>query len=167
MPFLIDSVVRSRENFENELELIIQEECTAIHSSVQWKFRKEANRYLNSIKEGNPTFFREIVFEDVYPLYGQTDIKGSSDARNEATKQDLKLQLTYIETVLKKLCNHTPLPILEQMNFAITGYLEEIDDNMQVDTMRKILEFLNAEIVTFFKDIRERNESFKELVDEY
>ncbi len=167
MPFLIDSVVRSKENFENELELIIQQECTAIHSSVQWKFRKEAKRYLNSITEGNPTFFREIVFEDVHPLYGQTDIKGSSEARNEATKKDLKLQLTYIETALKKLCVHTPLPILEQMNFAITDYLEEIEENLQVDTERKIMDFLISEIVPFFKYIRERNETFKELVDEY
>ncbi len=167
MPFLIDSVVRSKENYENDLELIIQEECTAIHSSVQWKFRKEANRYLNSITEGNPTFFREIVFEDVYPLYGQTDIKGSSEARNEATKEDLKLQLNYIETVIKKLNAHTPLPILEQMKFAITRYLEEIDENLQVDTERKIIDFLTSEIVPFFKYIRERNELFKELVDEY
>lgn len=167
MPFLIDSVVRSKDNFENELELIIQEECTSIHSSVQWKFRKEAKRYLNSITEGNPTFFREIVFEDVYPLYGQTDIKGSSEARNEATKQDLILQLTHIETVLKKLTNHTPLPILEQMNFAINGYLEEIEENLQVDTERKIMDFLTSEIIPFFKYIRERNEIFKDLVDEY
>lgn len=167
MPFLIDSVVRSKEKFENELELIIQEECTAIHSSVQWKFRKEAKRYLNLITEGNPTFFREIVFEDVYPLYGQTDIKGSSEARNEATKKDLILQLAHIETVLKKLANHTALPILEQMNFSINEYLEEIEENLQVDTERKIIDFLTSEIVPFFKYIRERNEIFKDLVDEY
>ncbi len=167
MPFLIDSVVRSKENFENELELIIQQECTAIHSSVQWKFRKEAKRYLNSVTEGNPTFFREIVFEDVYPLYGQTDIKGSSEARNLATKQDLKLQLNHIENVLKKLSNHTSLPILEQMNFTISSYLEEIEENLQVDTENKIMDFLTSEIIPFFKYIRERNETFKQLVDDY
>src|SRR5690606_3128793 len=128
MPFLIDSVVRSKENLENELELVIQEECTAIHSSVHWKFRKEAKRYLNSIAEGNPTFFREIVFEDVHPLYGQTDIKGSSEARNLATKQDLALQLNHIEKVLKKLAAHSPLPILEQMNFTIAKFLCEIEE---------------------------------------
>lgn len=167
MPFLIDSVVRSKENLENELELIIQEECTAIHSSVHWKFRKEAKRYLNSISEGNPTFFREIVFEDVHPLYGQTDIKGSSEARNEATKQDLILQLEYIESVLKKISNQSPLPILEQMNYTIALFLEEIQENLQVDTERKIVNFLTSEIIPFFKYIRGRGETFKELVDEY
>src|SRR5690606_13322708 len=56
MPFLVDTVVRSKENLENELELIIQEECTAIHSSVHRKFRREAKRYLAAISEGSPTF---------------------------------------------------------------------------------------------------------------
>ena len=85
MPFLVDSVVRGKKQIENKLELIIQEECTSLHPSVHWKFRKEAKRYLNSITQGKPTFFREVVFEDVHPLYGQIDVKGSSEARNEAT----------------------------------------------------------------------------------
>lgn len=167
MPFVIDTVVRSKQNMENELELIIQEECTALHSSVQWKFRKEAQRFLSSITDGNPTFFREVVFEDVYPLYGQTDIKGSSDARNEATKKDLILQLSYIDGILKKLMKHSPLPILEQMKFTIIEFLEEIDDNLQVDTERKIMNFLSSEIIPFFKYLRERNDTYKGLVDEY
>lgn len=167
MPFLIDSVVRSKENLENELELIIQEECTAIHSSVHWKFRQEAKRYLNSITEGNPTFFREIVFEDVYPLYGQTDIKGSSEARNEATKQDLTLQLTYIDGLLKKLLNQTSLPIYEQMKFTIATFSQEIEENLQVDTERKIMNFISGEIIPLLKHIRQKNETYREWVDEY
>src|SRR5690606_29513389 len=145
MPFLIDSVVRSKDNLENELELVIQEECTSIHSSVHWKFRKEAKRYLNSISQGNPTIFREVVFEDVHPLYGQTDIKGSSDARNQATKKDLLLQLTYIEDLIKKLNSHNSLPIYEQMNFVIAGFLEEIGDNLHVDTEQKTMNYLTSE----------------------
>lgn len=167
MPFVLDTVVRSKQNIENELELIIQEECTALHSSVHWKFRKEAKRYLNSISEGNPTIFREVVFEDVHPLYGQTDIKGSSDARNEATKKDLTLQLNYIGEILEKLMKHSPLPILEQIKFTIVGFLDEIEENLQVDTERKIMNFLSSEIIPFFKYIRKRNATYKELVDEY
>ncbi|TXD69686.1 GAF domain-containing protein [Aequorivita lipolytica] len=167
MPFLVDAVVRSKENLENELELIIQEECTAIHSSVHWKFRQEAKRYLNSMNEGNPTFFKEVVFEDIYPLYGQTDIKGSSDARNEATKQDLMLQLTYIDELLKKLSNQSSLPIFEQMKFTIASFSKEIEENLQVDTERKIMNFISSEITPFFKHIRQRNETHKEWVDDY
>ncbi len=167
MPFLIDSVVRSKSNLENEVELVIQEECTSIHSSVHWKFRKEAKRYLNTIADGNPTFFREVVFEDVFPLYGQTDIKGSSEARNEATKQDLLIQLGYIEKVLKKLNNQYPMPIIDQMIFNTIGFLNEIEENLQVDTEKKIMNFLVSEIIPFFKYIREKNELYKGFVDEY
>jgi len=167
MPFLIDSVVRSKENLDNELELIIQEECTAIHSSVHWKFRQEASRYLHSINEGSPTFFREIIFEDIYPLYGQTDIKGSSEARNEATKQDLILQLTYIDELLRKLSNQSSLPIFEQMKFAIASFSQEIKENLQVDTERKIMNFISSEIIPLFKHIRQRNDTHRAWVDEY
>lgn len=167
MPFLIDSVVRSKNNLENELELIIQEECTSLHNSVHWKFRKEAKRYLNSIAEGNPTFFREVVFDDVYPLYGQTDIKGSSEARNEAIKKDLKLQLEYIAQVIKKLNAVRALPILDQMEFSIEGFLKDIGENLQVDTERKIMNFLTAEIIPFFQFVGGKNDTYKALVDEY
>jgi hypothetical protein len=167
MPFLIDSVVRSKENLENELELIIQEECTAIHSSVHWKFRQEAKRYLTNINEGHANYFREIVFEDIYPLYGQIDIKGSSEARNEATKQDLLLQLTYIDALLQKLSKQNPLPIFEQMKFTIDNFSNEITENLQVDTERKIMDFIASEIIPFFNHFRQRNNTHKKWVDEY
>lgn len=167
MPFLIDSVVRSKQNLENELELIIQDECTSIHTSVHWKFRQEAKRYLNAINEGNPNIFREIVFQDIYPLYGQTDIKGSSEARNEATKEDLLLQLTYIDELLKKLSKQSALPIYEQMKFSIISFSKEIKENLQVDTERKIMNFISSEIIPLLKHIRQHNDTHREWVDEY
>ncbi|WP_310993042.1 GAF domain-containing protein [Aequorivita marina] len=167
MPFVIDTVVRSKRNLENELELIIQEECTALHPSVHWKFRREAKLYLNASNEGKQTVFREVIFEDVFPLYGQTDIKGSSEARNEATKKDLRLQLTYIDRVLDDFMKHRSLPILEQMKFNINEFLEAISENLKVDAERKILDFLSSDIIPFFKHIRERSKTYEKLVDDY
>ena len=167
MPFLVDSVVRAKRNLENEVELVVQSECTSIHNSVQWKFRKEAKRYLASIAEGNPTFFREIVFPDVHPLYGQTDIKGSSESRNEATKKDLEEQLEYVVQVIKKLKTLQPMPILDQMEFTITGFIAEICENLQVDTERKIIGFLSTEIIPFFDHLAHTDESHKKLVEGY
>lgn len=167
MPFLVDSVVRAKSNLENELELIVQSECTSIHNSVHWKFRKEAKRYLESISDGNPTFFREVVFQDVHPLYGQIDIKGSSEARNEATKNDLVEQLEYVMQVIKKLNTLEPMPIFDQMEFAIAEYLEEICENLQVDTERKIIGFLSSEIIPFFAHLSRTNEDYKKLVEDY
>ena len=33
------------------------------------------------------------MFSDVYPLYGQIDIKGSSEMRNTTTQEDIVLQV--------------------------------------------------------------------------
>ena len=40
LPYLVDSIRRTIERKENEIELLIQQECTSIHPSVHWKFRK-------------------------------------------------------------------------------------------------------------------------------
>lgn len=167
MPFLVDSVVRTKNRVENELELIVQEECTSIHNSVHWKFRKEAQRYMNTLAEGNPTFFREIVFEDVYPLYGQIDIKGSSEARNLATKQDLELQLEHIQKIINKINILEPLPIYEEMDFSITGFLSNIEMNLHVDTEKHILTFLKADVIPLFQYLQKNGGPIKELIDEY
>lgn len=167
MPFLINTVIRSKEQAENELELIIQEECTALHSSVHWKFRKEAKRYFMVQEEGNPAIFREIVFEDVHPLFGQIDIIGSSNARNEATKNDLKLQLEHILNILKKIYGQQELPIFEHFIFTVENNLKELADNLQVDSERRIMAFLKTEIIPMFDHLSKKNESLRTLLTAY
>lgn len=167
MPFIVDSVVRAKVNLENELELIIQEECTSIHSSVHWKFRKEALKYFTSVTLGNPSVFGEIVFPDVFPLYGQTDIKASSEARNEATKKDLLEQLEHVFKVLEKMKAVESLPIIEQLHFTLEGFLKEITENLQVDTERKIISFLSAEIIPLFEYLGKTNKNHQKHIEEY
>ncbi len=167
MPFLIDSVVRSKQQTENELELIIQEECTSIHKSVHWKFLREAKRYYAAVNSNTPANFREITFEDVYPLFGQIDIKGSSEARNAATKKDLELQLTNISKIIKKAHKLEKLPIYEQLVFRIEGYLKDFKDHLQVDSERQVLDFLKGEIIPLFRHLEIKNPELKKLIQSY
>jgi hypothetical protein len=76
LPYIVDTLERYNSDLENQLEAIIQREYTAIHSSVYWKFRNEAQKYTDT--SNKDYIFKEIVFKEVYPLYGQIDIKGSS-----------------------------------------------------------------------------------------
>ncbi|HLW33858.1 MAG TPA: hypothetical protein VKX40_16475, partial [Aequorivita sp.] len=116
---------------------------------------------------GNPSVFREVVFPDVFPLYGQTDIKGSSEARNEATKQDLLEQLDYVSTVLNKMKVIESLPILEQILFTIEGFLKEITENLQVDTEQKIIGFLSTDIIPLFEYLSKTNKDHQKHIEEY
>ncbi|GAA3518405.1 hypothetical protein GCM10022393_35660 [Aquimarina addita] len=167
MPYLVDSVVRSKAKVEDELELIIQDECTAIHHSVYWKFRKEAERFMLANLEGNPVSFREIVFEDVYPLFGQVDIKGSSEARNDAVKQDLVLQLKEILKIIKNIIELDSLPIYDQIKYRIENYIRTISEKLQVDSEQKILSFINKEITPLFKHLSKKSEELKNLIERY
>ena len=167
MPYLVDSVLRSKVKAENELELIIQEECTSIHGSVYWKFRQEAKRFMRAKVEGRPASFREIVFENVYPLYGQIDVKGSSEARNEAIQKDLQFQLTEISKILDLGINSDSLPIYEQLKFRIDKFIEEVTDQLEVDSEQKILSFIKKEIIPLFEHLKKKHSDLEILINQY
>lgn len=167
LPFLANSVNRSKELAENEVELLIQQECTSIHSSVHWKFKQEARRVLKKQMNGEDASFREVVFENVYPLFGQIDIKGSSGARNVATQDDLILQLQHVKKIISKIYKIEPLPIYEQINFRIKNFLSDLEANLQVDSERRVLNFLRNEIVPLYDHLSAKNETLKALIDKY
>jgi len=166
MPFIVSAVKRAKNEEENLIEAIIQQECTSIHSSVHWRFRREARHFIHEQFKGNEVSFNKIVFNDVYPLYGQIDIKGSSDARNKATKQDLTLQLKGVKDIVEKATTIESLPIYEQFIFQINQYLEDLKSNFQVDSERHISLFIDYEINPLLVHL-EVLEPLKELIKAY
>lgn len=167
MPYLETYLVQAQQRKESELELIIQQECTSIHPSVHWKFKQEAKKYLQAQLVGNEPSFREAVFENVYPLFGQIDIKGSSGARNLAVKDDLELQLAYVLKIIKKIFDIEKLPIYEQLEFRIKDFLEDLATNFQVDSERSVVKFLKTEINPLFKHLSSKSDSLKVLIEMY
>lgn len=167
MPYLLDTAKQSKEETENEIELLIQQECTTIHQSVHWKFKKEADRVIRAKYKEEEASFNEIVFNDVYPLYGQIDIKGSSKARNDATVKDLHNQLTAVNKVLEGIYKKEKLPIYEQLSFRITSFLNDIDTLLHVDSEKQVIDFLKREINPLFNHLKEKDKYYKELVDDY
>lgn len=157
MPYIVTAVKRSKAEEENLIEAIIQQECTSIHPSVNWKFKKEAKAFLKNNLLGNQVGFGKIVFEEVYPLYGQIDIKGSSKARNIATRQDLTLQLSLAKDIVEKVFIIDSLPIYEQFIFQIDTYLEGLNEHFQVDSEQQILQFFSNEITPLFKHLLNSN----------
>ena len=168
MPYIVSSVMRSKEEEENLIEAIIQQECTSIHSSVYWKFGEAARQFLKDKQRiGDSAVFREIVFNDVYPLFGQMDVKGSSDARNEATQKDLSLQLNYVSRILKKLNDQESLLIFEQLQFQLNSFISELKEEFKVDTEQRIVTFLKDEIEPIFEYQRNKIPQIKAEINDY
>ncbi|TYA69918.1 GAF domain-containing protein [Seonamhaeicola marinus] len=166
MPYIISAVERSKSEEENLIEAIIQKECTSIHPSVHWRFAKEAKEFIKNEMNGENARFKKVVFDDVYPLFGQIDIKGSSEARNKATAQDLTLQLTAVKNIFKKAKEQEPLPIYDQFIYQVKAYLKGLKDHFQVDSEQQISEFFKTEVEPVFKHLSNVNE-VKELIEEY
>tara|TARA_Y100000815_G_scaffold84801_1_gene73521 strand:- start:36484 stop:38865 length:2382 start_codon:yes stop_codon:yes gene_type:complete len=167
MPYLVDSMKRAKERWENQMELLIQNECTSIHPSVHWRFRNEARRVMKQQDAGNMASFREVVFEDVYPLFGQMDIKGSSELRNDATKRDLELQLRMVHRIMTRIKERESLPIYEKYMHTIEAFSEEIKDILEVDSERKVLNFLQDEIIPLFQHVEKKDDDLKDLIQDY
>lgn len=163
MPYIVTAVKRSKKEEENLIEAIIQQECTSIHPSVYWKFEKEAKSFLKNKLLGNQIGFGKIAFEEVYPLYGQIDIKGSSEARNLATKQDLILQLNAAKRIIDEVFKIEPLPIYEQIIFQINSYLQGLESYFQVDSEQQISEFFKNEITPLFNHLIEIKKFTQEI----
>ena len=167
MPFLVDYIVRSKQKLKNDLELIIQNECTSIHPSVHWKFLKEAKHFITESSLGNKAIYNEIIFKNVYPLYGQIDIKGSSEARNSATKNDLTLQLNIVLELLEKINKINPLLIYEQYKHRITSFLETLNTHLQVDSEHQVVKFLEEDIFPLFSHLKTKGDTHKNLLGDY
>ncbi|MFD1817937.1 hypothetical protein SAMN04515674_101194 [Pseudarcicella hirudinis] len=103
MPFLADTIERLSFGLQNQVQAVIQDKYTTIHESVYWKFRDEAKRLVYEQQLGREYTLKEIVFPDVYPLYGQIDIRGSSEARNLSVQKDLQKQLEMLLSLLEKV----------------------------------------------------------------
>ncbi|MEM6516138.1 MAG: GAF domain-containing protein, partial [Bacteroidota bacterium] len=135
MPFIVSSVLRSKEEEENLVKAVIQQECTSIHSSVYWKFEESARQFLKDKQQnGDRAVFGEVVFNDIYPLFGQMDVKGSSNARNIATEKDLSMQLNYVSKILDDLNSSDPLPIYEQLLYQLNEFSDELKEEFKVDS---------------------------------
>jgi hypothetical protein len=119
MPFLVNTIDRQITATQNQIQAIIQNEYTTLHPSVQWKFVKEARKYIERRAQNKEYELKEIVFEEVYPLYGQIDIKGSSDSRNLSIQRDLNNQLTALIGIVSKL---------QELDGLATEYLQKLLD---------------------------------------
>lgn len=166
MPYIVSAVERSKREEENLIEAIIQTECTSIHPSVHWKFELEARNFINDQLKGEEPNFNKIAFENVYPLYGQMDIKGSSEARNTATQLDLNIQLESIRTIIEDAFELEKLPIYEQFLFQINKFLEGLKAQFQVDSEQQISSFIEQDIDPLFEHLK-NVDHFKDAIQSY
>jgi len=167
-PLFSMSLLRSREEIDNRIEAIMREEFTAMHPSVEWKFIEEAFNIMEN-RETDPDFseMNPIGFENIYPLYGQADIVGSSQRRNLSIQTDLIENLNLIKNVFQVAIKHITFPFLAFKLSAVEKNIKSIQKGITSDDETRILEFIKKEIHPLFEEMKDRNPEVRAEVIAY
>jgi hypothetical protein len=167
LPYIVTAVKRNKTESENRIKAVIQSECTSIHPSVLWIFEKEAKRFIKEIDVDGLASFKDIAFKDVYPLYGQIDIVGSSEARNSAILYDLIHHLELIEEFIEEAFQQEEMPNYDQIRITIRDFKEDVNESLTTDSEQKMLNLLKREVNPLMDDLSEKSEELLKLVEEY
>lgn len=167
LPILAMAHKRFMTEAQNQIEAIIQQECTTIHQSVKWRFEQEAEKFMNKQMRNEQPVFKDIIFNNLYPLYGQMDIKGSSLKRNRAVSADLIKQINAINKVLKYAFKETKMPAYEELIFRLDNYKAEFKKELSAGSEHRLLNFLKTDVYPVFDHLSEGDGNLKKLVDQY
>lgn len=146
LPMFTAAVKRVKEEMSTEVRALIQEECTNIHPSVQWRFFEAGVKLMNKRRAGEKASMEEIVFKDVFPLYGLADVRNSSIERNTAIQKDLQQNLKLAKELLQQINVLRPLPLLEEIIYKTDEQLFKISRGLASGDESNVLEFLKNEI---------------------
>jgi hypothetical protein len=166
LPMFSAAVKRVKGEMSKEIQAIIQEECTTIHPSVQWRFFEAGINVLNKRRRGEKAAFEEIVFKDVYPLFGMADVRNSSLERNLAIQRDLQFNLKLAKDLLNKINHSRKLPLLDEVIFKIEAQQAKINNGLASGDESNVLEFLKHEVnplIQHFEQVAE----FQKLIVRY
>lgn len=167
LPYIVTAVQRNKNEFENRVKAVIQSECTSIHPSVLWIFENEAKRYIKEMDQEGLASFRDIAFKDIYPLYGQIDIVGSSEARNSAIQKDLLRQLDLVENIIGKGFDAEKMDIYDQVKFRLKEFKKELKETLNASSEQMVYNLMQREVNPLMDHLARQSTELRELVDEY
>ena len=159
------AIKRSLDELNDRIEAVIKEQCTAIHPAVEWRFKRAALKYLPEQNSGGD--MEPIVFKEVYPLYGVSDIRGSSTLRNNAIRGDLVEQLQVAREIVLLAHRHKSLPYLAQINHRLGRQLDHLEDGLGSGDEVNILEFLRWEVEPHFDHFKTFDQELEARIQAY
>ncbi|MCA1961009.1 MAG: GAF domain-containing protein [Desulfomonile sp.] len=150
LPLFAMAMTRTHEELNNYVERIIKEKCTAVHPSVEWRFRRAALKLIEGRAARGADDLEPIVFRDVYPLYGSSDIRGSSEVRTQAIQADLTEHLTLALNVIRSASAAKTLPVLQDLEHRAQALTDKITRGFNSGDHISSVNFLKTEVEPLF-----------------
>ena len=167
LPLFAMAVQRSMDEFDTRLQAIIKEQCTAIHPTVEWRFRQAAMRWGEQRKHGAMVEMEPIVFDEIYPLYGVSDIRGSSVHRNAAIQADLVTHLELARDILQRGYAYSPLPLLTALSFHACEHVARLEAGLGASDEAMVLDFLRRDVEPVFSYLQTCAPELRDKIDVY
>ena len=171
LPLFALALNRSLEQLDQRIQTVIKEECTAIHPSVEWRFQQAAWNYIQHKEEG-VSGLEPIIFEQVYPLFGVSDIRTSSEHRNAAIQADLIAHFQLVKEILLLAHEHRPLPILAFFAHRIDRHIKGLeiglnagDETTKPFFIRQVIEPIFDQLATFAPEVQEKIAAYRAALD--
>jgi len=151
------------------LEAILMEQITPLFAvslkPVEWRFKKAALAHLDALRQGKrSTRMEDIVFKDVVPFYGQSDIRGSSRARNQGIQQDLSRQLALAR---ETAAQERPWPLLQEYVYRIDKLSDTLSAGITSSDEDSVYQLLNQEVAATFDSLKGISADMAEKIDRY
>ncbi|WDP85664.1 MAG: GAF domain-containing protein [Desulfobacter sp.] len=167
-PIFSVALRRGIDEMDKHVQSIIKEKCTAVHPSVEWRFEKSAISHMERIRNGDTTSeMSPIIFKDVIPFYGQSDIRGSSLARNKGIQQDLTAQLALALDIMDASERLRPWPILQEYKYRFNTLKDQISIGVTSSDENAVFTLLHHEISPSFKDLKALGPGVENKINAY
>ena len=144
LPLIEDSIHRYSIEFMHQVNSFIQTEYTSLHPSVEWKFKNKATDII--LNPDSAEKKSEISFNDVYPFYGELDVRGSSMIRNQCMKIDYQNQMNFLIKVCQEMFNRSSNPKFLDDIEQLKKFLSRIDQVDKIYFEREIFEYISLNI---------------------
>ncbi|MET0637106.1 MAG: GAF domain-containing protein [Chitinophagaceae bacterium] len=154
--------------FSDQIESVIKEKFTTLQPPVQWKFNEVAWQYIEKKRvKGSNVEPGEIIFDNVYPLYGAVDIRNSTIERNAALADDLRIQFGVLTDVLHGLKAKTGFGLLDEKIFSVQAWLRKIENSAIFSEEIRLNDFLENDMMPFLEEFVKGNSVLHEIVKPY
>jgi len=168
MPLLSLALLKTRNTFNEKIEKLIKENFTALQPCVEWKFAEAAWETMNSHQKNNGHVIQgNVVFHNVYPLYGAIDIRNSSNERSVAIQKDLKEHLNLIDRTLDELMAHVKLPLLDGLKFKVNNFRTNMQNKLAAEDEIRFNEFFDKDLTSMFTHLRRTDTKLDAIVRDY
>lgn len=152
---------RTLSTVHSNVQSVMKEKFTAIHPSVEWKFREAATRFLRDKTIG------DVVFPGAYSLYSSSDIRSSSEIRSRAIRKDLIQQIRSAKHVLELAVRQSQIDYLDSLVYRLDRLIGELEMGARSGDESRIARLLATEIEPVFDSVEHFGDDIHSSVESY